>query len=157
MLVSSIHHRMPLLSFSPCYLPLPLYFYSVIFAFLLLLVIFFFFSLQPFRSYCTYVPSWQLKSTGPRKRWPICWMMQWTHTSPLCRVYLWEWSTLRSWTPTSCWRLSKSILPCVLLRYDGETHQWQGVRWSLKCLCKFWALNLGGAREPQTVMCLFWH
>lgn len=101
-----------------------LFFYPTIFAFLLLLIHYFF----PFiRSYCTYVPFWQWKGAGPRKRWPICWMMQWTHTSPHCRVCLWEWSTLKSWTLTSCWRLSKSILHFVLLRYDKDTHRY----WSL--------------------------
>lgn len=83
------------------------------------------------RSYSTYVPFWQWKSAAPRKRWPTCWMMQWTHTSPLCMVCLWVWSTLRSWTLTSSWRLSKSILQCVQLRYDREIHHWWAGCWSL--------------------------
>lgn len=105
------------------------------FPFLHLLLALFLF-LHPIRSYCTCVPFWQWKSIGRRKRWPICWMMQWTHTSPTCRVCLWEWSTLRSWTLTSCWRSSKNILLCVLLRYVWETPQ------AGPLVLKMWILGL---------------
>lgn len=75
------------------------------------------------RSCSTYGLFWQWKSANHRKRWPNCWMMQWIHTYPRRRACRWEWSTLRSWTLSSFWILSKCILLCVHQRCVPETYQ----------------------------------